>query len=329
MNNRKIIVIYTIILIIILVLFIVCTIKLHILPKAKKKIDDMISSYRMNTIDKNIENKIKSYEPFKEDEDAWYSRYNFISHAAGRIDGKIYTNSREAYENSYNNGNRVFDADLRFTSDGVLILRHDWGDDLEQDYINLNTIWIDELKQQQIPLENAPSYKEFKQNKIFYKYTSMSFEDVLDFMNTHKDTYIACDCKEDVEKTYTYIVKLAKDKNMEKLLDRIIVSFYKFEDYEKIKKIYSFKNYMARQQWVYPQNHYELVKFCLDNDIKVVNISSQYMTDESIKLFTEKNIKLYVAVVDSIREMKKYIDLGAKGAISNDLYEDDMIYIEN
>ena len=52
--------------------------------------------------------------------------YNVIAHAGGGIDGHIYTDSLEAINNSYDNGARLFDIDLRFTSDLEIVLRHDW-----------------------------------------------------------------------------------------------------------------------------------------------------------------------------------------------------------
>ena len=223
----------------------------------------------------------------------------------------------------------MFDADLRFTSDGVLVLRHSWLDDLEQINIEkrITDSWLDDLSQTQIKKEETPTYEEFKNTVIYGKYTPMSFLDVLNFMNEHEDVYIACDTKENVEETYKYIVSIAKENNMEYLLERIIVSFYKYDDYYIIKQIYPFKNYMIRQQEVYPQNYYELAKFCLDNNIKVVNISTEYIDKDDYSILLDKNIILFAETIDSLGKYEYYKEKGIKGAITNFLYEEDLKYI--
>lgn len=56
----------------------------------------------------------------------WYDTGNRILHAMGRIDEYTYTNSRDALENGYQNGNRLFECDFITTSDGQLVACHDW-----------------------------------------------------------------------------------------------------------------------------------------------------------------------------------------------------------
>ena len=62
----------------------------------------------------------------KPTQEAKFYDYNVIAHAGGGIDGNIYTDSLEALNQSYQNGTRLFDIDLRFTSDDEIVLRHDW-----------------------------------------------------------------------------------------------------------------------------------------------------------------------------------------------------------
>ena len=62
----------------------------------------------------------------KPTQEAKFYDYNVIAHAGGGIDGNIYTDSLEALNQSYQNETRLFDIDLRFTSDDEIVLRHDW-----------------------------------------------------------------------------------------------------------------------------------------------------------------------------------------------------------
>ena len=54
------------------------------------------------------------------------TKHKLIAHAAGGIDRFPYTNSKEAYLNSYKNGFRLFEIDISITSDEKLVARHDW-----------------------------------------------------------------------------------------------------------------------------------------------------------------------------------------------------------
>lgn len=48
-------------------------------------------------------------------------KYRIIAHNMG---GEV--DSKEGFENAYARGTRLFDADLRFSKDGELILCHEW-----------------------------------------------------------------------------------------------------------------------------------------------------------------------------------------------------------
>ncbi len=49
-----------------------------------------------------------------------------IAHAGGEIHGLAYTNSLEALNFSYSRGFRYFEVDLNLTTDGQIVLLHDW-----------------------------------------------------------------------------------------------------------------------------------------------------------------------------------------------------------
>jgi glycerophosphoryl diester phosphodiesterase len=52
---------------------------------------------------------------------------SFIAHAGGIGNHRIYTNSREAVEHSLAVGHRLIELDLSWTTDGRLVMVHDWG----------------------------------------------------------------------------------------------------------------------------------------------------------------------------------------------------------
>lgn len=248
------------------------------------------------------------------DSHAWYKEYHVVSHSGGGIDGKRYTNSLEAWENAYECGNRVFDADLSFTSDDILVLRHEWFDNLEQENISENDI---------------PTFKEFMSTPVYHKYTPMSCYDMIRFLAEHEECYAACDFKGDGTKTFSFLVQAAKDMDCEKVLDRIIVSFYSYKDYEEISQVYAFHNWAIRQYQNEPHNYYELAEFCLNHNIPVCMIQTDYLdAGDDISVLTDNGITIFAAVVNELSDMEQYLHQGVSGCVSDYLYEADFQYIE-
>lgn len=270
-------------------------------------------------------------EPITDEPDAWYTKYHFISHAGGGIDGKSYSNSIQAWELSYERGNRLFDADLAFTSDGVLVLRHGWNDNLGQNIAikDGNPPYIDrngQIRYLDYSSERM-NFDSFMNTKVYHKYDPMSCMDMFNFMIEHDDVYVMCDMKDDLSDSYQYLVQTAIDKGMPELLDRIVVSIYNYDDLQTINNIYKFEEIMIRQYINSPHKYSELLQICKENDIHAVSISACYADDEGISQLANHNIHIYVAICDYISDMQVYTELGINGAVSNFLYEDDWKYV--
>jgi glycerophosphoryl diester phosphodiesterase len=269
---------------------------------------------------------IKSLPNLSDEEGAWYTQYHFIAHGGGGLDGKTYSNSLEAMNNSYENGLRVYDIDLDYTKDSILVCCHSWLENLEQSGVPMmeSKNFVDRNGHTQHHINARPlDYKTFKSRKVYRQYTPMSSKDLLLFMLSHSDVYVAPDMKADVVSSYQYLVDRARELKADSVLDRIIVNVYDYDIYNQIMKIYPFKNTTARQHHVHPNNYYELAKFCISNHIHVVNISSCYVNDEGAKLLMSKGIHLYVAVVDYHSDMEKFKEQGYSGACTNWLKETD------
>lgn len=298
----------------------------RILSQVRNSISSSIESRHMH------EEKVSlaEYEPLENEPGAWYTKYHFIAHSGGAVDGRCYTNSVQAWELSYANGNRVFDADMAFTTDNILVLRHDWNDNLEQGIIMKESHSYTDANgmPRQIVSQEQMDYAAFKSTKMYYKYDAMSCEDMLNYMASHEDIYVACDMKDDVIVSYQYLVDKAVEMGVQDVLNRIIVNLYDYDLYDSIMDIFHFKNVTMRQFFSSPNNYYELIAFCVTHDIHVVNVSSCYMKDEGIQLLKNYGIHVIVAVVDYISDMHSYYELGADGAVTNFLYESDWAYVE-
>ena len=253
---------------------------------------------------------LSTYSPIISDSGEWYKKYHIISHGGGEIGGKCNTNSAEEWEKSYLKGNRIFDADLAFTGDHILVLRHEWSDDLGQDNISEDRI---------------PDYEEFMNTPIHSLYTPMSCYDMITFMNKYDDCYVACDFKDGEADTFEFLVNAAWQMNCVDILDRIIVSFYSYEQYREIKAVFKFKNWAIRQYENEPHNYYELAEFCLKNRIPVVMIKAAYLdAGDDISVLTENGITVFNAVINNLEEYREYEKQGVSGCVSDFISEKDL-----
>ena len=277
-----------------------------IIIKGKQYINILLNYiYRNRYVNRQLDN----YENIEKDPDSWYSKYNVIAHSGGGIDNHKKTNSLESWQYAYDNGTRVFDADLSFTSDGYIVLRHEWSDDLEQDNISES---------------NIPVYEEFMKTLIFKKYKPMSIFNVIDFMINHSDIYVACDFKDGIE-ILQKLISIFIENNSTGLLDRIVVSLYDYEDYYKARELYDFKNYAIRQYEDSPHNYYELCEFCLRERIPVCMVTRNYVKEQDrFNILTKRGITIFVATVNEIRMYERFRRKGVSGIVSDWLTQNEL-----
>jgi len=105
--------------------------------------------------------------------------YRLIAHGGGGINGKVYTNSLEALNNSYKNGFKFMELDLHITSDNHIVAVHDWSEWSE--FVGLSDMHL------------PPSLREFKKYKLFNSYTPLDINDINNWFISHPDTYLVTD----------------------------------------------------------------------------------------------------------------------------------------
>lgn len=228
----------------------------------------------------------------------WYTNNPLIGHALYGIDQIDYTNSKEALDLAYANNIRVVEADFLLTTDKKLVLKHYWEDN------------------------KISSYSNFMLEKINDKYTPMDINMLLDYMEKYQDLYVVIDTKENeysgsISSIYKQIVVACQERNP-KLLERFIAQVYSFEEYDEIKNIYNFSNYIFstyKLQEIFPR---QIVYFSLINNIRVIAVPTDQLeknlfSKEDIELIKSKNIKLYVYTVNDENDYNKLLAEGIDG----------------
>lgn len=216
---------------------------------------------------------------------------NYVAHALGGVDEFAYTNSKEALENSYNDGFRIFEADVKLTSDKKLVCVHGWteGDYKERLGIEYNK-------------ENAiMDYDTFMSLKIQGKYTPLSFKDLAEFIKEHQDMYVMIDIgSKSYEETKEIYTKIVEDcNNNKKVLQRLIVGGHTTEMIKAVKECYDFD--IINLYWPKKSKREEKIntkekfaEYCKQNGITSLSVAADRYDDDFGKYMKKNNIIVYV-----------------------------------
>ncbi|MFI3252803.1 MAG: phosphatidylinositol-specific phospholipase C/glycerophosphodiester phosphodiesterase family protein [Eubacteriales bacterium] len=247
----------------------------------------------------------------------WHQHYNLIAHALGDIEGRIETNSKEAFLSSYAKGIRVMEADLQLTSDDVLVVRHDF----EQiSYYN--------LEQKVYDGDTDMDLARFISEKINYKYTPLTAEDLIALLIEYDDVFWVTDTKdtdpEIIEKQFSQLVELVKETEDETLFDRIIVQIYQEEMLLLINEIYPFSNWIFTLYQIEDPDIEQIATFCQDNAIDVVTMPYNTITLEKSTILQEQGLKVYTHSLNRLWDVMYAQYAGIDGIYSDILTQEDL-----
>ncbi|MBS7006777.1 phosphatidylinositol-specific phospholipase C/glycerophosphodiester phosphodiesterase family protein [Anaerostipes sp.] len=247
----------------------------------------------------------KTSEEQKENTKQWYD-HRAVAHALGEIDGKEYTNSKDAFLNSYEKGFKVFEVDLMQTTDHVMVARHYWGKDLS-----------DPKSKGGSPV----SYAQFKRVKLYGKYTSVSLKELFELMDRYPDTYIMTDTKDSdaaaAKDDFSVIVRTAEKMNKKYLLDRLIVQIYNQPMYYAIKQVHPFRHVVYTTYKQTDVAFSKMIRFCKANGIEAVTVPSGSVNDFRMELLSKAGIYSFTHTVNSVYETREYMKLGVYGVYTD------------
>ena len=242
--------------------------------------------------DKYVKNQIRKQG------EQWYDDNQVIMHALGMIDGYTYTNSCEALtQNYFEGGYRAFECDFLLTADNELVACHDWEFDAEGN------------------ASKIPTRQEFMETKILGKYTPMSIEDIVQFMDEHPDLYLVTDTKSTETEYYTIqfrkIVDAARENDCEDVLDRFIIQIYHPYMYIDINAIYPFDNWIFTlyQEGYRGQTDQmeEYARFCVTSGIDVITMNKEYYSDELLEVCGRYGLRLFVHTVTDEEQKQEFL----------------------
>ena len=238
-----------------------------------------------------------------------YASAPLVAHAMGQIGDHTGTNSLEAFQNSYAAGYRLFECDLAMTSDGKVVLRHDWSAGLQEG----------------VDPEHIPTAEEFQARPIYGQYTPLTFADLLGLLAVYPDVYFILDGKDtdagSVTKQYTAMVEEAEAWGMLHLFDRLIVQLYAPEMQDTVEAVHHFDHYLLT---LYQTPFYgeadllrEYVLACRQRGIEGVVMWHFLYTPDLLPVLEDSGIRVWLHTVNDPAQASRYLAQGAWGIFSD------------
>lgn len=222
-----------------------------------------------------------------------------ISHSGGRIRGLSYTNSKEAIDKSYQNGNKLIELDMEWTTDGNLVLIHDWNGYVKTGFTAEPKMY---------------STEEFKEFNMIEGLTQMSLEDLVEWLYEHEDAYIVTDIKRDNVEALKLISQRYPD-----LIAQFIPQIYKLDEYISVQE-WGYKNIILT---LYMSNYTdeEILDFVKRNQVFAITMPIARARTELPKKLKGENVFVYAHTINDDSLRKELEEYGVDG-----FYTDDLLY---
>lgn len=239
------------------------------------------------------------------------AREKVIAHGLGAIGDLTTPNCLESFQAAYAAGVRVFEADLRLTRDGQVILRHDYGTDWTQ----------------------IPTREDFLSEKVGGLYTPLSFRDLLLLMEQYPDICVITDSKF-TESDVFYIqfdamLADAHELGLTYLFDRMFIQIYSSNMKTALDNIYSFPHYIyTLYQDTNPFKGTEedfrgRASLCRERGISGITMDDYWWKPEFAAIADEYGINVYVHTVNDLEHAKELLRDGVDAVYTDYLVPGD------
>ena len=246
-----------------------------------------------------------------------FDSQRIIAHGLGAVSGESVLNCLEGFEQNYAAGVRIFEVDLRMTSDGHVVLRHDWRAGMQEG----------------VSETSIPTLEEFLAKPIHGKYTPLSFRDLLYLMEQYPDICIVTDTKfvNEEEVTYQFRAMLndAYETGLTYLFGRMVVQVYTTMMFSVVDNLYHFPHYIFT---LYSSDFdgtedsfHRQVDFCQERGVMGITMSDYWWSDNAPDYFPIANrhgIRIYVHTVNDADRATSLLAAGVSGVYTDTLLPD-------
>lgn len=255
------------------------------------------------------------HDSVRERLDASWTEEKRIAHAFGGLGKKVYTESAEAFMHNYDRGFRVFEVDLEYTSDGILVGAHSWNNNyLKKTFGYLRPDdddgeWLTRV--------------EFHELQQTTKYSPLTFNQMRQLLTTYSDAILIIDGKyndeETVHREYADILRTCQE--YPGVADRLIPTIYNQKMYSWVSDIYKWHSmiymwYQLEPASFSPTNE---LKFAFSHGIPAVAYGDKRENELINNEARKYGIKTYVHTIDDEDIAMRLENDNVYGLITNSL----------
>lgn len=247
-----------------------------------------------------------------------FAAYRVVAHAMGGIYDKTYTNSQDAFIANYEQGTRVFEADLMLTSDDRLVARHEW------------TANMSKLLGQQEALPSDKqgivlTHEEVMSTPILQIYSPLDIDKIFDLMMLYPDAYIVTDTKETdpelVTKQFQMIVEAAQKKDPA-LLQRIVPQIYNRDMLDVVNQVYAFPEVIFTLYQTQDSDEV-VIAFARETGVDITMPTAR-ATKGFVRNLKKAGVRVYVHTVNDEKEISELARMGVYGFYTDFVPENDL-----
>lgn len=220
-------------------------------------------------------------------------RPQLIAHAGGAIWGYRYTNSLEAIDTAYANGFRFIELDFELTSDGSVVLIHDW----------------EAMGERMLFSEGVRTRGEFLSSPTFMGLTLLDAAGLKKWMESHEDAYIITDVK--ASDNAAVLKKLREE--LGGASERLIPQIYSTDQYEPVRSL-GFSDIILTVYKMDADGE-KLSEFVRDHELWAVTIAFSRLTEEFLAAVKSagRDTAIYAHTVNTLSDYENWHPLGLTG----------------
>ncbi len=224
-----------------------------------------------------------------------------VAHAGGALEGNTYLNCYDAIKQYYEQGIRLFELDVEYTTDNKPVMLHSW-DGFQWKYFGLDR-------------NKKCTYEEFMNAKMINNYTPLSVAKLSKYMKEEfPEMFWVTDTKQNNK-----LLLLVIAFEYPELLSRIIPQVYNIDEYYYAKNV-GFENIILT---LYNSNlsDKEIISLCKTHHPFAITMPISRALDSKLsQKLSKENTYVYTHTVNDVETFKKLQSKGVKGIYTDILF---------
>jgi len=223
----------------------------------------------------------------------------FVAHACGTVDGFSESNTLDALANSVNLGYTLIEMDFVPTSDGQIVVNHDW-----------------EYMGNRVPLAGgvAVTRDGFMAMKIYGRFAPMDLGTLIDFLRAHPGVRVITDTK---NVDYTALQLVAAD--YADCMGSFIPQAYNFEDVAYLRGL-GYKDIIVTMYDISTDIKFDparIAALALQYKVYGITIDDSLVTADSVAALQPDKIRYYVNTVNGPARVRQLFGWGIYGVYTD------------